>query len=155
MNLDKEADDGDHSVIIGVKCQRRNSTDPSVIIPVRLLVTDANDNSPEFIGAPYVANVSEVTVVGSVIAQNIRATDQDQPGPFSTVEYYVEPGAFSHLLRFTNPLEGSLVLMAPIDYESLPRFTVTIRAQDQGEPPNIATTTFTINVLDSDDQNPR
>lgn len=27
--------------------------------------------------------------------QGIRAVDKDQPGPFSTVEYYVEDGPYS------------------------------------------------------------
>ncbi len=153
--LDKEGVEGDQSVIIGVKCKKKHTNDQSIIIPIRILITDANDNKPEWIGLPYVVNISEVTVVGSVVMQNIRAIDEDQLGPFSTVEYSVEPGPFSHLLRFSSQLEGTLVLSAPVDYETLPKFWVTIRAQDQGNPPNSATTTVTVNVMDSDDQNPR
>ncbi len=153
--LDKEGVEGDQSVIIGVKCKKKHTNDQSIIIPIRILITDANDNKPEWIGLPYVVNISEVTVVGSVVMQNIRAIDEDQLGPFSTVEYIVEPGPFSHLLRFSSQLEGTLILSAPVDYETLPKFWVTIRAQDQGNPPNSATTTVTVNVMDSDDQNPR
>ena len=153
--LDKEGVEGEQSVIIGVKCKKRHSKDQSIIIPIRILITDANDNRPEWIGLPYVVNISEVTAVGSVVMQNIRAIDADQLGPFSTVEYYVESGPFSHLLRFSSQLEGTLVLSAPVDYETLPKFWVTIRAQDRGNPPLSATTTVTVNILDSDDQNPR
>lgn len=153
--LDKEGVEGEQSVIIGVKCKKKRSKDQSIIIPIRILITDANDNRPEWIGLPYVVNISEVTVVGSAVMQNIRAVDADQLGPFSTVEYYVESGPFSHLLRFASQLEGTLILSAPVDYETLPKFWVTIRAQDRGNPPMSATTTVTVNVLDSDDQNPR
>jgi hypothetical protein len=30
------------------------------VIPVNIRVTDANDNAPQFINAPYVLNISEV-----------------------------------------------------------------------------------------------
>lgn len=30
------------------------------MIPVNIRVTDANDNAPQFINAPYVLNISEV-----------------------------------------------------------------------------------------------
>ncbi|KAJ6225282.1 hypothetical protein RDWZM_003827 [Blomia tropicalis] len=127
-----------------------------IIIPIKILVTDANDNRPEWQGhTPYRVNVSEMTSVGSTILTGIRALDNDQLGPYSTVEYYVEQGPYSHLLRFISPLEGTLILAAPLDFETLPTFTVTIRAQDQGNPPNSATTKVEVRVIDADDQNPR
>lgn len=156
--LDKEGPEGETGITVGIRCTKiSNPLEPSIIIPVRIIVTDANDHAPEFHGTPYSANVSEVTVVGTVLLSSsvIRATDDDQPGAFSTIEYYVEPGPFSHLARFENPFSGNLILAAPLDYETLPKFWLTIRAQDQGEPPNSATTTVSINVLDADDQNPR
>jgi len=124
---------------------------------VRMIITDANDHAPTFVGTPYSVNVSEVTVVGTVLISSsiIRAIDEDQPGTFSTIEYHVEPGPFSHLAKFDNPFIGNLILTAPLDYETLPKFWLTIRAQDQGDPPNSATTTVTINIIDADDQNPR
>jgi len=32
----------------------------SFVIPVNIRVTDANDNAPQFLHAPYVLNISEV-----------------------------------------------------------------------------------------------
>ena len=156
--LDKEGPEGETGITVGIKCRKiANPHEPSIIIPVRVIVTDANDHAPEFHGTPYSANVSEVTVVGTVLLPSsvIRATDDDQPGAFSTIEYFVEPGPFSHLARFDNHFTGNLILAAPLDYETLPKFWLTIRAQDQGEPPNSATTTVSITVMDADDQNPR
>lgn len=65
------------------------------VIPVNIRVTDANDNAPRFVNAPYVLNISEVTVVGTRVLQGVRAEDDDQQGPFSTVRYSVLPGPHS------------------------------------------------------------
>lgn len=54
-------------------------------------VTDANDNAPVFVNAPYVLNISEVTVVGTRVLQGVHAVDNDQQGPFSSVKYVENP----------------------------------------------------------------
>ncbi|KAG8041646.1 hypothetical protein G9C98_002939 [Cotesia typhae] len=152
--LDKEGIDGPASVYITVICERRHTLDPAFPIPVNIRVTDANDNTPQFINAPYILNISEVTVVGTRVLQGVRAVDLDQPGPYSTVQYAVLPGPYSDYFFFINALEGTLVLKKPLDYETLQNFSVTIRAQDQGNPPQSSVTTLTVNVIDADDQNP-
>lgn len=80
--------------------------------------------------------------------------DADQPGPFSTVEYYVSEGPFSDYVAFENPLEGNLVLTKSLDYETLRSFSLKIQAKDQGAPPMVSEALVTINVIDADDQNP-
>nr|CAD7397117.1 unnamed protein product [Timema poppensis] len=84
--------DGPASVYVNVICDRKRTTDPAFVIPVSIRVTDANDNAPQFINAPYVLNISEVTVVGTRVLQGVRALDADQQGPYSTVQYSVLPG---------------------------------------------------------------
>ncbi|XP_043251458.1 protocadherin-like wing polarity protein stan [Colletes gigas] len=152
--LDKEGVDGPASVYVNVICERKHTLDPGFVIPVNIRVTDANDNAPQFVNAPYVLNISEVTVVGTRVLQGVRAVDADQPGPFSTVQYAVLPGPHSDYFVFVNALEGTLVLRKPLDYEILTNFSVNIRAQDQGNPPKSSTTTLHVNVIDADDQNP-
>ncbi|KAI4489536.1 hypothetical protein M0802_011071, partial [Mischocyttarus mexicanus] len=141
--LDKEGVDGPASVYVN-----------GFVIPVNIRVTDANDNAPQFVNAPYVLNISEVTVVGTRVLQGVRAVDADQPGPYSTVQYAVLPGPHSEYFVFVNALEGTLVLRKPLDYEVLTNFSIDIRAQDQGNPPRSSTTTLYVNVIDADDQNP-
>ena len=58
-----------------------------------------------FIGSPYVLNISELTLPGTVLTHDILAVDIDQPGPFSTVQYNIEPGPFSDTLVFDNQLQ--------------------------------------------------
>lgn len=125
------------------------------IIPINIRVTDANDNSPVFINAPYILNISEVTVVGTRVLQGVHAIDNDQQGPFSIVRYSVLPGPNSNFFEFENELEGTLVLKKPLDYETLKTFDVHIRAQDHGEPPMKTDTILTVYVIDADDQNPK
>ncbi|XP_046595411.1 protocadherin Fat 4 [Neodiprion lecontei] len=152
--LDKEGVQGPASVYVNVICERRRTLDPGFVIPVNIRVTDANDNAPQFVNAPYVLNISEVTVVGTRVLQGVRAIDGDQPGPYSTVEYTVLPGPHADYFVFVNALEGTLVLRKPLDYETLSNFSVGIRAQDQGNPPQSTDTALRVNVIDADDQNP-
>lgn len=89
------------------------------------------------------------------ILQGARAIDKDQQGPFNTVEYQIVPGPHSDYVAFVSPLAGTLVLRKPLDYETLPNFTVTLRAQDHGTPPKFSDTQLHVMVEDADDQNPK
>lgn len=153
--MDKEGIDGPSSVFINLICERLHTLDPGFVIPVNIRVTDANDNAPVFINAPYILNISEVTVVGTRVLQGVHAVDADQQGPFSSVRYSVLPGEHSDYFEFENELEGTLVLKKPLDFESLRSFDVNIRAQDHGEPPKTSDTVLTVHVVDADDQNPK
>ncbi|XP_054273277.1 protocadherin Fat 2-like [Macrosteles quadrilineatus] len=153
--LDKEGIDGPASVYINIICDRRRTTVPGFVIPVSIRVTDVNDNAPKFINAPYILNISEVTVVGTRVLQAVKTVDLDQQGPFSTVQYSVLPGPNSDYFVFINELEGTIVLRKPLDYEALSNFTIGIRAQDQGNPPQFSDTQVHVNVIDADDQNPK
>lgn len=89
------------------------------------------------------------------ILQGARAIDEDESGPFSTVEYRVLDGQFSDYVTFVTPLDGTLVLRKPLDYEIVRNFTLTLRAQDQGSPPRYSDTTLDVIIIDADDQNPK
>ncbi|CAL4080366.1 unnamed protein product [Meganyctiphanes norvegica] len=130
------------------------TTEPSINIPVNIRVTDVNDNAPIFLNSPYAVTLSEVLMVGTVINADIKAVDEDQAGPFSTVQYFIMPGPNSHHFAFQSPLRGELVLKRPLDYETEPLFNITIMAQDQGLSAQNSTTVLTVQVLDADDQNP-
>lgn len=43
----------------------------------------------------FVTRIFQVTVLGTRVLQGVRAIDADQPGPYSTVQYAVLPGAYS------------------------------------------------------------
>ncbi|XP_057376036.1 cadherin EGF LAG seven-pass G-type receptor 1-like [Daphnia carinata] len=153
--LDKEGLTGPAQVMTRITCERRGpNTEPSLTVPVNIRVTDANDNSPIFRNATYSVNISESTMVGSVVLQGIEALDADQPGPYSTVQYSILPGPYSDVLGFASSLEGTLVLKKAVDYETLKHFKIAIRAQDQGQPPLYTDAIVSIDINDADDQNP-
>ncbi|KAF2362253.1 Cadherin [Trinorchestia longiramus] len=152
--IDKEGKVGQAHISLDIICKKLGTKDPTIVIPVNIRVTDVNDNAPVFIGAPYSVNISEATVVGTIIFSDIQATDDDQKGPFSTLKYTIGPGPHSDLFEFESPLRGSLRLRKPLDYETSPVFNITIVAQDLGSPPQRSKTYLTVHVADSDDQNP-
>ena len=94
---------------------------------------------------------STYTYIQNFVKKNIifvfLITDSDQPGPFSTVEYYVVDGPFSDYVAFENPLEGDMVLTKSLDYEALRSISLQIEARDQGAPPMTSTALVTINVI--------
>lgn len=51
--------------------------------------------------------------------------------------------------------EGRIILIRPLDYESMPKFNVTLRVKDQGAHPLHSDTVLYVTVADADDQNPR
>lgn len=172
--LDKEGAEGESGLVVRVRCRPRQRQAPATTIPIRLIVTDANDHAPEFVGEqPYVIRISETAPAGTPLgaARDLQALDRDSAGPHSTIHYRVleQSGAplpdrlagaaelqaadFANLSRhfaFTNPLEPQLWLISALDYEALPApaFLITIAAQDQAEPePLQSTVQVQINVL--------
>lgn len=89
------------------------------------------------------------------ILQGARAIDEDEAGPFSTITYRVLDSPYSDYVSFVTPLEGTLVLRKPLDYETVKNFTLVLRAEDQGKPPKYSDTTLDVVLIDADDQNPK
>lgn len=180
--LDKESAEDEQGLVVSVRCVPRykppasqatptteasrraggaNSKQAleSSSIPVRILVTDANDHAPEFVNALqashsatplYVVNISETAPLGSIASREILALDRDSAGPFSTIHYRVADSSDGGraALQFANPLDPTLVLAAPLDYEQLAAFTLTVVAHDEGEPePMASTAQVQVNVI--------
>lgn len=112
-----------------------------------------NDNAPVFLGAPYNVTISEATPLGSQVLR-VEAVDSDQRGPFSSVQYQLEDtGVFSDVLSIDR--EGVARLVRSLDYdEGEVSMRLRLVASDQGDPPLYTQTWITINIEDSDDQNP-
>lgn len=137
----------------------KNSGANSILIPVHLIITDENDNWPNFIGSPYIIDLNETAQVGSLLQGNeIVAVDNDQQGPLSTIEYSIVSGSYwSDSFAFLNPLDSRSLVVKDnrlLDFESQSKLTLKVMACDQGDPPNWAITSLYINLLDQDDTNP-
>ncbi|XP_073542069.1 cadherin-related family member 1 isoform X2 [Phyllobates terribilis] len=125
---------------------------------VRVLVTDANDESPEFLNTPCIVNVPEDTPSGSSIFQ-VEAVDKDT-GSGGSITYLVQN---SHSAKFTvDRHSGVLRIKAGVslDFEKTRTHFVTVLAKDGGGKLRgkyqafTSSTTVTINVEDVQDSPP-
>ncbi|XP_044155964.1 cadherin-related family member 1 [Bufo gargarizans] len=125
---------------------------------VRILVTDANDESPEFLNTPYIVNVPEDTLPGSSIFQ-VEAVDKDT-GSGGSITYLVQD---SHSTKFTvDRHSGVLRIKAGVslDFEKSRTHFITVLAKDGGGKLRgkyqvfSSTTTVTIHVQDVQDSPP-
>uniref|UniRef100_A0A8C0IW61 Cadherin-related family member 1 n=1 Tax=Chelonoidis abingdonii TaxID=106734 RepID=A0A8C0IW61_CHEAB len=125
---------------------------------VRILVTDANDESPEFINTPYIVQVPENTPSGSSIFK-IEAADKDT-GSGGSITYFLQNIRTNKFTidRHSGVLRIKTGIM--LDYEKSRTHFVTVVAKDGGGKLRgdnkvfSTTTTVTINVEDVQDTPP-
>ncbi|XP_067876419.1 cadherin-related family member 1a [Heterodontus francisci] len=129
-----------------------------VVEKVQILVTDANDESPEFINTPYIINVPEDTPSGISIFK-VLAVDKDN-GSGGSVTYFLQnmrKNKFS-LDRYSGVLR--IKPSVTLDFEKSRAHFVTVIAKDGGGKLRgkyricSSTTTVTINVVDIQDTPP-
>uniref|UniRef100_A0A8C8RQU9 Photoreceptor cadherin n=1 Tax=Pelusios castaneus TaxID=367368 RepID=A0A8C8RQU9_9SAUR len=125
---------------------------------VRILVTDANDESPEFVNTPYIVQVPENTPSGSSIFKT-EAVDKDT-GSGGSVTYFLQNIRAN---KFTIDRHSGVLRIKTgitLDYEKSRTHFVIVVAKDGGGKLRgdnkvfSATTTVTINVEDVQDTPP-
>ncbi|GFN94954.1 cadherin-23, partial [Plakobranchus ocellatus] len=149
--------------------------DPSYQITVRALdggnlyttthltinVIDVNDQSPMFVGTPYVLDIFE----GSTDPQKpllIKASDADQEGTKNSQVAYSIKGLFPLMVKMhhfnVDASTGELSIISPLDYEDLlstsGKLFLKVEATDFGQPPLSSVTNITVRVLDRNDESP-
>ncbi|XP_066951958.1 cadherin-99C isoform X2 [Macrobrachium rosenbergii] len=131
-------------------------------IPVIVRITDINDNKPVFSGLPYAITIPEITPVGTTVFKNVLADDMDA-GVNGQVDYSIIPGNTNPesdgfgFFSITLPHQGLVSINRSLDYERTPVYYVTIQAMDRAATADqrlSSTATLTVNVADSDDQDP-
>ena len=63
-----------------------------------MTIKDVNDNAPEFDAPEYQVMINEELPIGTIVFTDFEATDKDQPGPNSFVQYSIVKSEYSHLL---------------------------------------------------------
>ncbi|KAF1672592.1 Cadherin-related family member 1, partial [Pygoscelis papua] len=125
---------------------------------VRILVMDANDESPEFINTPYIVQVPENAPSGSSIFK-IEAVDKDT-GSGGSITYFLQN---IHANKFTIDRHSGVLRIktgVTLDYEKSRTHFVVVVAKDGGGKLRgdnkvfSATTTVTVNVEDVQDTPP-
>ncbi|CAJ0956456.1 unnamed protein product, partial [Mesorhabditis belari] len=152
-----DRDEGNSKIEAVVEC--KSTVDPvsdfnQLNITVFITVKDVNDNSPQFEQSEYHVNISEELPIGTIVFTGISATDKDQPGPNSFLQYSILPSEFSNLLDIEDPFKPVITVKNRIDYEKVKKFTVQIEARDQGEPNRASVVPLHVMVEDQNDLNP-
>ncbi|XP_044033967.1 cadherin-related family member 1 [Siniperca chuatsi] len=152
QELDREKQ-GEISVLISITDGRNK-----VVETVRVFVTDANDEPPEFQNLPFIIDIPEDTAPGSSIYR-VQAVDKDM-GSGGSVSYYLQTSSFA---KFTIDGHNGILRVKPgetLDYETTPTHFVTVVAKDGGgkykgkHQVMTSTATITINVIDAQDMPP-
>ena len=118
-------------------------------VTVTVVITDKNDNSPQFLRAPYKVQVSEGSSIGSQLVR-VFTYDADE-GLNGDVFYYISEGNDEGKFAIDDAT-GQLNLVKQLDRESVSYYKLTVVAHDAAITNRLSsTTTITIDVLDEND----
>nr|XP_056703305.1 cadherin-related family member 3 [Euleptes europaea] len=121
----------------------------NIYIFVRIL--PVNEFEPVFSSPSYVFNVSEIIAVNSGIGK-VTATDKDVPSTGISYSIVAGGGTLDYSEIFwIDPEEGTIKIVAPLDYETNMSYLLTVQASDGG---SISTVPVTVNVLEANDEKP-
>ncbi|XP_059202391.1 protocadherin gamma-C5-like isoform X10 [Centropristis striata] len=114
-------------------------------------IVDVNDNAPEVTLTSLTSPIREDSAPETVIAL-ISARDLDS-GVNGEVKLAVQPG-LPFKLNSAFGMHYSLTTSGNLDRETVPEYTVVIKATDAGSPPLSSQTTFVVKLSDVNDNAP-
>nr|XP_020652661.1 cadherin EGF LAG seven-pass G-type receptor 1 isoform X2 [Pogona vitticeps] len=142
----------EYHLVVEANDQGRDPGPRSATVMVHITVEDENDNAPQFSEKRYIVQIPEDTPVNSQVLQ-VQATDQDR-GSNAQVHYSIVSGNLKGQF-YIHSFSGSIDLINPLDYETIREYTLRIKAQDGGRPPQINSSGMvSIQVLDVNDNAP-
>ncbi|XP_051936207.1 protocadherin alpha-11-like isoform X28 [Hippocampus zosterae] len=120
---------------------------------IRVLVSDVNDNSPQFSSSPYTFYVPEGNNVGGPIFF-VKAFDHDE-NDNAKISYHVlrDDSKLSSYLSI-NSENGRISALKSFDFETLKSFHFQVVATDGGSPPLSSNVTVKVFILDQNDNAP-
>ncbi|XP_061496273.1 cadherin EGF LAG seven-pass G-type receptor 1 isoform X3 [Rhineura floridana] len=142
----------EYHLVVEANDQGKDPGPRSATVTVHITVEDENDNSPQFSEKRYLVQIPENTLVNSQVLQ-VQATDRDR-GNNAQVHYSIVSGNLKGQF-YIHSFSGSIDLINPLDYETIREYTLRIKAQDGGRPPQINSSGMvSIQVLDVNDNAP-
>ncbi|XP_056328885.1 protocadherin beta-15-like [Danio aesculapii] len=128
----------------------------SSVKTITVLISDVNDNSPEFTFSPYVFYVMENNAPGKSLF-SVSASDKDT-GENSVVSYQIwrDGGAENKFTSFINinSENGEIYALKSFDFETSKTFQFHILATDSGSPSLSSNVTVNVFILDQNDNVP-
>lgn len=118
----------------------------TAVAVVHVNVTDVNNNVPEFVGAPYEAQVGESLPAGALVTQ-VSAKDLDA----NTVLMYSIIAGNDDETFHMNPYSGIITTGTVLDFEKKQSYDLLVQVSDGF---NTAVSPLTVHVVDINDQQP-
>ncbi|KFV61323.1 Protocadherin Fat 2, partial [Dryobates pubescens] len=148
-SLDFEAS---HEYYLSIEGTRKGSASLSDVTMVVINITDINDHAPEFIQDPYFVDIREDAAVGEIIL-TVSADDLDGAMNNQITYSIVEGNPLGHFA--IQPRSGHISIAKHLDREEIPSYALTIRATDNGHPPQFSDVAVSVHVSDVNDNPPR
>uniref|UniRef100_H3DQR9 Protocadherin 2 alpha c n=1 Tax=Tetraodon nigroviridis TaxID=99883 RepID=H3DQR9_TETNG len=151
--LDREQT-GTYDLTITAKDAGRPSLSSERTITV--VVSDVNDNSPEFSLSPYTFYISEANQPGTSVFA-VKAFDRDE-NDNARVSYHIlrDGSPENKLTSFLNinSETGDILALKSFDFETLKTFQFQVVASDSGSPSLSSNVTVKVFILDQNDNAP-
>ncbi|XP_051869488.1 protocadherin gamma-C5-like [Pristis pectinata] len=123
---------------------------------IEVVISDVNDNAPQFGASSYNIYVMENNSPGSsIFAVTARDRDMDQNSyvSYSFLENLIQDFPVSSYLSI-NSMNGTIYALHSFDYEELKNFQIHVQARDAGVPPLSCSCTVNVIILDQNDNVP-
>ena len=146
--LDRESEDEYNLVIVA---RDPSNSDFNTSASVVISVLDINDNTPQFDMTLYNFSVAEHSSMGTLVGI-VSATDNDI-GVNGLVTYSIISGDPDGNFMISSNSEIQISSQT-LDRESINHYTLTVRAEDGGNPSLTALTTVLISIMDINDNPP-
>ncbi|KAM3866672.1 protocadherin alpha-8-like [Diretmus argenteus] len=123
---------------------------------ISVIVSDVNDNRPEFLLSPYTFYVTENNPPGASVF-SVKASDVDEDDN-ALISYHIlrDGGGDSKLTSFLNinSENGDILALKCFDFETLKTFQFQVVATDSGSPSLSSNVTVNVFILDQNDNAP-
>ncbi|XP_034086593.1 protocadherin alpha-8-like [Gymnodraco acuticeps] len=123
---------------------------------MNVVVSDVNDNNPEFLTSPYVFYITENNSPGASVF-SVRASDRDESDN-AVISYHIlrdgrEANTLTSFLNI-NSETGDISALKSFDFETLKTFQFQVVATDSGTPSLSSNVTVHVFILDQNDNAP-
>ncbi|XP_029918441.1 protocadherin alpha-8-like [Myripristis murdjan] len=147
--------DREHQSHYDVKVVAKDGGEPALSSEktISVVVSDVNDNTPEFSLNPYTFYITE-NITPGVSLFSVGASDHDE-GDNSLISYHIHKNENDKSVYFyINPGNGDIVALKSFDFETLKTFQFQVVATDSGTPSLSSNITVNVFILDQNDNAP-
>ncbi|XP_047441825.1 protocadherin alpha-8-like [Mugil cephalus] len=157
--ITKSTLDREEQGVYDVKIIAKDAGEPSLSSEksITIVISDANDNRPEFSVSPYTFYVHENNSPGALVF-SVKASDRDD-GDNSRILYHILTDGNDHsnipLSSLNiNSESGEILALKSFDFETLKTFQFQVVATDSGTPSLSSNVTVIVFILDQNDNAP-